>query len=111
MNKLERKLERKLASKFAIRLSMLTICATALMLVPSVTPVEAKAQKTGTVRTHRHLARHHRQWRPQMGDGWQAQPAPRSYSGEVCPGIARSFDCKIWPPPFEDDPDRKASKF
>jgi hypothetical protein len=32
-------------------------------------------------------------------------------SGDVCPGIGRSFDCKIWPPPFEDDPDRKTSKY
>jgi len=30
-------------------------------------------------------------------------------SGEVCPGIARSFECRIWPPPINEDPDRKAS--
>jgi hypothetical protein len=23
--------------------------------------------------------------------------------------MARSFDCKIWPPPFDEDPDRKVS--
>ena len=26
----------------------------------------------------------------------------------VCPGGARSFDCKVWPPPAYDDPDRRA---
>jgi hypothetical protein len=42
-------------------------------------------------------------------------PAPVFYSagpeynlgGPVCPGIARSIDCTIWPPPFDEDPDRK----
>jgi len=27
--------------------------------------------------------------------------------GPVCPGIARSIDCRIWPPPIDEDPDRK----
>jgi hypothetical protein len=36
--------------------------------------------------------------------GYYNQPGP------ICPGIGRSFECKIWPPPFEDDPDRKVSK-
>jgi hypothetical protein len=27
----------------------------------------------------------------------------------VCPGSARSFDCKIWPPPAYDDPDRRGA--
>jgi hypothetical protein len=30
-------------------------------------------------------------------------------AGDVCPGIGRSFECKIWPPPLYDDPDRKNS--
>lgn len=28
-------------------------------------------------------------------------------AGPVCPGIARSIDCSIWPPPIDEDPDRK----
>jgi hypothetical protein len=27
-------------------------------------------------------------------------------SGPVCPGLARSIDCKTWPP-YGDDPDRR----
>jgi hypothetical protein len=34
---------------------------------------------------------------------------PLSQPGDVCPGIGRSFECRIWPPPINDDPDRKAS--
>jgi hypothetical protein len=39
-------------------------------------------------------------------------PAPILYHAAtdhtlgVCPGIARGVDCKIWPPPVYDDPDR-----
>src|SRR4029077_712982 len=37
----------------------------------------------------------------------QAFVPPYSQAGPVCPGIARSIDCKVWPPPFDEDPDRK----
>jgi hypothetical protein len=42
-----------------------------------------------------------------------ARPVVGTYapSEPVCPGLGRSFDCKIWPPPYADDPDRKTSKF
>lgn len=91
--------------KLAIRFSVLTIGAAALMV--AVVPAEAKTQ-------------HHRHWRHHAGGAWYgygypAQPMTRSYSQSgsswVCPGIGRSFDCKIWPPPYEDDPDRRTSKF
>lgn len=92
-------------SRLAIRLS---ICVTALVTVSVFVPAEVKA---GTY--HAHGKKHARHWhhaeRP-----WLSEPrpfvAPYSQSGWVCPGIGRSFDCKIWPPPFEDDPDRKVSK-
>jgi hypothetical protein len=101
-------LEEKLMSPFAIRLSMLTICATALVVVPFVTPVEA-AQK------HMHIKKH--RWHGQhLGAAWSvgpAQPAFGSYapSEPICPAIGKSFDCKIWPPPYADDPDRKTSRY
>ena len=41
-------------SQFAIRLSMLTLCATALVVVPAVTPATAK---TGHGR-HMHIQKH-----------------------------------------------------
>jgi hypothetical protein len=87
-------------SSFAIRLSVLTVCAASLLAVPSVTPAKA---------SQKHL--HQRHWRHHAGVGWQVQqPAVGTYrlaDGPVCPTIGKSFDCKIWPPPYADDPDRK----
>jgi hypothetical protein len=96
-------------SKLAIRVSMLTVCATALVAVPTVTP--AKAEAGGK---HVHFNKHKRHWRHHVNGGWQVRPVIGAYrqdDGPVCPGIGRSFDCKIWPPPYADDPDRKTSRF
>ena len=92
-------------SRLAIRLSI--ICAAALVIVPVLASGEAEA-------SHRHhVKKHAKHWR-HASQPWfgQQQPyaAPYAGSGPVCPGIGRSFECKIWPPPFEDDPDRKVSK-
>jgi hypothetical protein len=101
-------------SKFAIRLSMLAICATALLAVPAVTPAKAKV-KAAAGRKHMHIKNHHGH-RHHVGAAWSVGPArpmigTYAPSEPVCPGIGRSFDCKIWPPPYADDPDRKTSKF
>jgi hypothetical protein len=94
-------------SRLAIRLSILTTCATALVTVPLLASGEAEAG-------HGHPAKKHaRHWRHADRPWFGEQPryvAPYAGSGPVCPGIGRSFECKIWPPPFEDDPDRKVSK-
>jgi len=57
-----------------------------------------------------HHVRGHDYW-PAHGTrtfrGAHNRAAPEyTLGGTVCPGIARSFDCKIWPPPAYDDPDR-----
>ena len=88
-------------SQFLIRLSMLTICA-ALAVIPAITPAEAGGK-------HRHSYKH-RHGHHHYDAAWPvapAQPVVRSYGGDVCPALGRSFDCKIWPPPYADDPDRK----
>ncbi len=95
-------------SQLAIRLSAITICATALLVVPVFTSAEAAS---GT--RHVHAKKHTWHWR--HANPWfvgQERPfaAPYAQSGPVCPGIGRSFECRIWPPPFADDPDRKVSK-
>jgi hypothetical protein len=36
-------------------------------------------------------------------------PVPRPSSEAVCPGNARGIDCRVWPPPIKDDPDRLIS--
>jgi hypothetical protein len=93
-------------SKSAIGLLTLAMYTTALAVVPMVTPAEAATNSKHT-RKHQRTA----QRRPAIIDSraaGQARPVIRP-SGQVCPGLARSFDCKIWPPPIEDDPDRKVS--
>ena len=84
-----------------LALSVLAIGATALVAIAGIAPAEAK--------TSRHV-HHQRHWRHHYGQyGYPAAPMVRSYggSGDVCPAMGRSFDCKIWPPPFADDPDRR----
>jgi|SRR5580692_2322419 hypothetical protein len=96
-------------SKLAIRLSMLNICVSALVMFPSVTPATAK---TGHSR-HMHIK--HRWHGHHVRTAWPAgpaQPAAGFYNPyePICPAIGKSFDCKIWPPPYADDPDRKTSR-
>lgn len=89
----------------AIRLLMLSVGVTALATV-----VAAGAAEAGS----RHPHKHHVRQNHGFSNSWNAgeiRPAASSWSGggDVCPGNARSFDCKIWPPPFDQDPDRRIS--
>ena len=77
-------------SKFAIRLLTLAITA-------SVTVAPAMAE---TAKKHRHL--HRTVVHSDPGQVWLAT----SPSGPNCPGLARTIDCKTWPP-YGEDPDRK----
>lgn len=95
-------------SKFAIRLLTLVAYATALVVIPMVTPAKAA---TGS---SRHITKHKKPKSPGFSDprsAGQAWPVtrPSGQAGGVCPGIARSFECRTWPPPMYDDPDRKVS--
>ena len=94
-------------SKLAIRLSMLTIGATVLVAIPTVTPAEA-ATNNGHIKKHKK----HRSVAGPLFIG-EAQPVIRpSYypNDQICPGIGKSFECKIWPPPIDVDPDRKIGR-
>jgi hypothetical protein len=98
--------------KLSIRVLTLAIGAAAVAVAPASAPAAAKASRHAH---HMHMKKHswHRTY-PYRG-AWISPPVlpmAGSYgqSDWVCPGIGRSFDCKIWPPPFEDDPDRKVSK-
>jgi len=96
-------------SKFATRLLTLTMFATALVVVAMVTPVEAA---TNSKHPKKHWKTTHWSHRNSYGfsDPWSAgQARPSSQAGGACPGLARSFDCKTWPPPFDEDPDRRVS--
>lgn len=87
----------KCMSRFAMRLLTLTMYATASVMFA---PAEAAASK-------KH--RHHQQSIGISNHWYGGQARPAGPSGPVCPGLARSFDCRVWPPPFDEDPDRKAS--
>ena len=94
-------------SKSVIRLLTLAI-TTALVAGPTVTPASAATSHSKPVKKHRMHFRDSRDFSDHPLDrAWTAMPPGQA--GEVCPGIARSFDCKIWPPPIGEDPDRKMS--
>ena len=80
-----------------------------MVAIPLMTATRSEAS------TH-HVRKHHKpvSWNNSARRSWAAgeirSAAPTvSAGGDVCPGSARSFDCKIWPPPIYDDPDRKAT--
>jgi hypothetical protein len=90
-------------SKFAIRLLTLAISATAL--VPTVMPART-ATYSKQIKKHKIILSNPGYPRS-AGQAWAG---PSHQAGTVCPGgIARSFECKIWPPPIDDDPDRRMS--
>ena len=98
--------------ELAIRFSVLAISATVLGATAMLT-VPAEAKTSGQ---HMHHVKHHKHWRHHAGRAWYGAPARPlagydSQSGPICPQVGHSFDCKIWPPPYEDDPDRKTSKY
>jgi hypothetical protein len=96
-------------SKFATRLLALAIGTTALVVVPMATSVKAETSSS------RHIKKRKTQKRPGFSNPWSAGQSwpvtkPSSPAREVCPGIARGFECAgPWPPPMYDDPDRKVS--
>jgi hypothetical protein len=97
-------------SKFAIPLLTLAMYATALVVVPMVTPAKAATNSSKQIKKHKTKI----QRGPGFSNPWyagQAWPVAKPYSGAggACPGNGRSFDCRVWPPPFEDDPDRRVS--
>jgi hypothetical protein len=96
-------------SKFAI-VSTLALCATALVIVPVVTPAQAATSHGDHIKKHTRAFA----WSPGFGDPrstGQVGPVvtrPSGRAGGGCPGLARSFDCATWPPSFDEDSDRKS---
>jgi hypothetical protein len=94
-------------SRFAIRLLTLATYAAALVVVPAVTAAKATTSSSKLLKHKKHRGPGFSDTRS-VGQAWQVT-WPSSQAGAVCPGNARSIDCRMWPPPFDDDPDRKAS--
>jgi hypothetical protein len=98
-------------SKFARGLLTLVVYTTPLPVISIIsTPAQAE-----TI-SNKHIKQQHRkniQRSARVIDAWpasrQAWPVTGLYNqaGPVCPGIARGIDCRIWPPPISEDPDRK----
>jgi len=91
-------------AKSAIQLLLLT---GVLAAVSTAAPAEARTGHSPHIKKHQASNRGFHGMRP-ADRAWPG-PTPPAQSGEVCPGIARSFECKIWPPPINEDPDRKMS--
>ncbi len=92
-------------SKFAIRLLTLAISAAALVLVPTLASARAE---TNSRHLKKHKMSHGFSIPRSAGQPWPVT-RPASQPGPACPGNGRSFDCRVWPPPYDEDPDRKVS--
>lgn len=90
----------------------LVLGACAAVVVSLVPAGEATASGLH-VRKHHHRASPHQRTYLGFNDHRAARAfvpvAAPSSRGSACPGNARAIDCTVWPPPFEDDPDRKAT--
>ena len=89
----------------AIRLLTVATCA-AILVAPVVTA-------TGGEESSRHIRHHHKRTNFRLNNAWASEEfrpvaQARNGGGDACPGSARSFDCRIWPPLIDDDPDRRA---
>src|SRR5579871_3689841 len=90
----------------AIRLLTLALTTTMLAGAATIGPAEASAHHGKPIK--RHQARHPVYSRYPIADqAWRGRVF--NQPGDVCPGSGRSFECKIWPPPMDQDPDRKMS--
>ena len=88
----------------------LAIFATSLVAVPTVRPADAVTSSSRHIKKHqKKMYLGHGNSDPRFGGPAWSVTKPSGQTGQVCPGIARSFDCAIWPPPIDEDPDRKAS--
>ena len=82
-------------SKFAIGLLTLAMYAASLPVIAMITPAQAATKK------------HWRPSEPSYAARAQQFVPPYSQAGPICPGLARGVDCRVFPPPIEDDPDRR----
>jgi len=104
-------------SKFAIRLLMLAAGAVALAAVPVATPAQASTNSSKHLKKHKRTVQT-RQGLANQSPSGQAWPNNRAWSnnqawsnnrpyaqgGRTC---FRAIDCATWPPPIDEDPDRR----
>ena len=94
-------------SKFATRLLTLIMYATSLPAISMITSAQAETSNSKYIKQqHRKNIQTSPGFREAYGQAWPVT-GPYIQAGPVCPGIARGIDCRIWPPPIDEDPDRK----
>jgi hypothetical protein len=89
-----------------VRFLTLAICGTAMLAEPVLAATQSQASSR-QARHHQHDRTGHRLRNAFASEEFRPAAPIRNVRGEVCPS-GRSFDCKIWPPPFDADPDRKS---
>jgi hypothetical protein len=101
-----KKRERRLRTN-TIRRLILVICATAVGVIPAVKATEGEASS-------RHIGKHHKLKKPGLNSRASREIRPVARAGfergdpDVCPGNPHgAYECKIWPPPVDVDPDRR----
>lgn len=95
----------------AIRLLTLTVSAVAMAAVVTTGAAEGSSRH---IRKHYQPMSHQQRTDVRFNDArarGEVHPAaaPPGRTGSACPGNARAIDCTVWPPPIDDDPDRKAT--
>ena len=96
---------RNLISRFL----MVAVGATAMA---SMVATSAEASSRHIKKHHQQMSHHYRNsygFNDVGATGAIAPVAAPSFRRTVCPGMGRSFDRGAWPPPFDEDPDRKVS--
>jgi hypothetical protein len=91
----------------AIRLLMLGTCVMAVAVAAT-----ESAASSRHIRKHQHRMNLGRDSTRTLRDSWAAgnvRPIAPPRAGPACPGSARAIDCTVWPPPIDEDPDRKAT--
>ena len=94
-------------SKFGKRLlTLLAMYAMALALVPMITPAKAETSSSKYIKKHKRIGQ-----TPVIRDPWRSGRAWPNNQLSSQPNMTcfRGIDCAKWPPPFDEDPDRKVS--
>jgi hypothetical protein len=96
---------------YTIRRLIMAVCVTAVGVIPMVKATESEANSP-------HIGKHYKKHYKLKKPGLNAlasrkirpwlQPSFEHGADDVCPGNPHgAYECKIWPPPVDVDPDRR----
>jgi hypothetical protein len=87
------------------RLLTLAVFAMSVIVIPVMTAGDGVASSRHLYKNHKRTS--HRLTNALASEEFHPAAPARNFGGDVCPGNARGIDCRIWPPPIKDDPDRR----